>query len=120
MKTITHAVAALAVIGCAAGAGVVASSGDAPTAQTLVERGWTCTFPEGRFHCRPPGQLGPLDGPATVDFRVFDATGAEFLGTEHLIRADLYAGEPCPQSPTGEYQFVPRGPGYYACHHFAS
>ncbi len=110
----------LAVAGCTAGAVAAQSSAATPTAQQLIDQGWTCTFPEGRFHCRPPGQPGVLDGPATVDFRVFDATGATFLGTEHLIRSDLYAGQPCPQSPTGTYEFIPRGPGYYGCHHFAS
>jgi hypothetical protein len=118
MNLIRFAGIVLALVACTAGSVIAQSSAAAPTAQELIEHGWTCTFPEGLFHCRPPGQPGPLEGPATVDFRVFDATGAEFLGTEHLIRADLYAGQPCPQSPAGEYQFIPRGPGYYGCHHF--
>ena len=50
--------------------------------------------------------------------RVFRPDGT-FAGTESLIRADLFAGQPC---PTDEWLPVPPwlpSPTYYACHHFA-
>jgi hypothetical protein len=46
---------------------------------------------------------------------VFTLDG-EFMGTIHLIRGDLYRGEPCPRSG-GPYVFI--APlGYYKCEHF--
>jgi hypothetical protein len=48
-------------------------------------------------------------------FLVFDMDG-NFLGTQHLIRADLYRGEPCPQVE-GLYVFR-ASIGYYECLHF--
>jgi hypothetical protein len=38
----------------------------------------------------------------------------EFEGHVHLIRADLYAGEPCPQAASGAFTFRPNI-GYYEC-----
>lgn len=39
-----------------------------------------------------------------------------FAGIKNLIRADLYAGQPCPQDRLATWD----GPifGYYACHRF--
>ena len=86
------------------------------TPASLQARGWFClppeATPENVYHCFTPGQNS-----AALNVLVFDADGA-YLGTEHLIRADLYAGQPCRGTPEGPYQFVPVGPGYYACHHF--
>ena len=74
--------------------------------------------------CVPPGVgLPPLPGtpgfedraPA-FEFLVFDyATGA-FIGTQHLLRPDIYerGTPPCPQQPGGEYIYNPRN-DYWSC-----
>jgi hypothetical protein len=66
---------------------------------------------------------------ANLSVKVFEttdvnATSAEFLGTELLIRADLYAGQPCAQNG-GEYELLPASESglpvdYRACHHYAT
>ena len=51
-----------------------------------------------------------------------DPNQSFFLGTEQLIRADLFQDQPCPESASGEWtpldldgdQVV----DYYACHHW--
>jgi hypothetical protein len=55
-----------------------------------------------------------------IQVKVFDtddpsSDSARFLGTESLIRADHYKGQPCLPGH-GEYLLLPFG--YYACHHF--
>jgi hypothetical protein len=52
---------------------------------------------------------------ALVHFLGFGLDGS-FIGTIHLIRADLYRGQPCPQAG-GLYFFIPPI-GYYRCEHF--
>ena len=52
-----------------------------------------------------------------------NATSARLLGTERMIRADLFAGQPCPTDGPGyEYSWLyPRfGWDYYICHTFDS
>jgi hypothetical protein len=106
-------VAALALVALATNA----SSAGGVTAPDLQARGWFClppaATPENVYHCFTPGRNA-----TSLNVLVFDASGTSFLGTEHLIRADLYAGQPCQGTPNGAYQFVPIGPGYYACHHY--
>src|SRR4051794_40171246 len=76
----------------------------------LARAGWDCFLPPLDFnpnvHCAPPGQLaGIVSGQARTGMFVTFATtdlGAEsatFLGTERLIRSDLYHGQPCPTDP---------------------
>jgi hypothetical protein len=91
------------------------------TPAQLTAAGWTCIRPHNDPAlqlCAPPGQgLPPLPGtPGFADrrpsyeFLVFEfATGA-FLGTEHLLRPDIYEhGQPaCPQQPGGQYLYNPR------------
>ena len=87
------------------------------TAADLQSRGWFClppaATPENVYHCFTPGQ-----NTTALNVLVFDASGTSFLGTEHLIRADVYNDQPCQGTPDGGYAFVPVGPGYRACHHF--
>ena len=111
---------ALAAGVVALGAAAAAASADGLTAGQLQGQGWTCVLVpvENLLHCRNPGSEPLVAGPTELDFLVFDASGATFLGTEHLIRSDLYHGQPCNGTPMGPYEFIPRGPGYYACHHF--
>jgi len=116
------AATAVALAGTAAGE---ASSGNSN--RTLAQasaNGWDCNpliLLGGHYHCSPPGRpsvadiIAGTDVPSVVH-QVFLPDGS-FAGTETLIRADLYAGQPC---PTDQWLPVPPvGPvQYYACHHF--
>ena len=97
---------------------------------TLVEKGWLCVADESGglwAHCVPPGQdIGSVPPSiVSLNFATFDLTeDAPFVGTEVLIRADLFHDQPCPQGTHGgTYEFVgPPGlppPGYFSCHHFS-
>ena len=114
-------VLALAASVVAFSAAAATASANGLTAVQLQAQGWTCVLVpvENLLHCRNPGSEPLVSGPTELDFLVFDASGDAFLGTEHLIRFDLYHEQPCNGTPTGPYEFIPRGPGYYACHHFA-
>lgn len=89
--------------------------------EKLGKAGWLCVPIEGQVHCFPPGDVPP--GGASITVRVFDtanptAAEADFLGTEILIRADLFAGQPCPQDG-GTYADVNvGGTDYKACHRY--
>jgi hypothetical protein len=97
------------------------ANADGPTPAHLTAAGWHCIQPRlspTMLLCSPPGVgLPPLPGtPGFADrrpsyeFLVFDfATGA-FLGTEHLLRPDIYAHgtPPCPQQPGGQYLYNSR------------
>jgi hypothetical protein len=99
----------------------------------LQRAGWSCLLPPAfnpNVHCFPPGQLeGIISGDAEVAtslaFATTDlaATDAPLLGTERVIRADLFHGQPCPTDPPSfEYSWLfPRfGWDYYICHTFDS
>jgi hypothetical protein len=92
--------------------------------EDLVARGWNCqpTPIPNRVSCSPPNQTHPLllpgppppaDRPATFTLHVFDS--GVFIGTDLLIRSDLYHNQPC-KSTGGRYRFIPRI-GYYECVH---
>lgn len=93
----------------------------------LSDAGWTCVaIPVLGVHCFAPGAFASSP---SVQVLVFDTEDPEdpeapFLGTEVLIRADLYAGQPCPAEGGGEYEFLPKEEtglpaDYRACHHYA-
>jgi len=100
----------------------------------LSRAGWDCLQPPPDFnpfiHCAPPGKLaGIISGEATlVTMLTFETTdlaaeSAPLLGTERMIRADLFHGQPCPTDPPSfEYSWLfPRfGWDYYICHTFDS
>jgi len=96
----------------------------------LGKAGWDCLFVLGAVHCAPPGGLARVvDGSAeTMTFRVFATTdpaddGADFLGTELIVRNDLFNGQPCPTDPpSGQYtHLLPLiGLNYWACHRYDS
>jgi hypothetical protein len=110
-----------------------ASAGGLSPAQ-LQRAGWTCILPPPDFnpnvHCAPSDQLaGVIAGEAALMTMLtfatsdLDATSAVLLGTERMIRADLFAGQPCPtDGPGDEYSWLyPRfGWDYYICHTFDS
>jgi hypothetical protein len=86
------------------------------TAEQPSRGGWLC-FPitaEHLIHCAPPGYLQRRA--ADVPLLVFDAKGTTFLGTEDLIRNDVYRGQKCPFEGGGPYHRTPKG--YVACHQF--
>ena len=106
--------------------GLASAKGLSPA--QLTRAGWLCVNAgaENWAHCFPPGAFAST---ASVHVMVFDttdvtATDAEFLGTELLLRADLYSGQPCPQDG-GEYTYLPSFASglpvdYMYCHHFAT
>ncbi len=59
-----------------------------------------------RVHVLGAGHLAGAGGerPASYNFKLFTLDDA-FIGTSHLIRADLYHGQPCPQTG-GQYFFI--------------
>lgn len=86
-----------------------------PTPTDLQERGWTCRdlpwLPV--IPCFNPGTGAPVPGGAPAyAVRVYDRSGA-FLNTSHMIRGDLYRGQPC---GTGTYRHLALI-GYYECVH---
>jgi hypothetical protein len=99
----------------------------------LAAAGWDCILPppfNPNVHCAPPGSLEAIlseDAEMVVwlAFATDDlgATDAPLLGSERMIRADLYNGQPCPTDPPSlEYSWLfPRfGWDYYICHTFDS
>ena len=106
-------------------AGAVNGAGSRTLAQAQAA-GWDCNpliLIGGHYHCSPPGVPSVqdiVDGTATtpsIVHQVFEP-GGTFVGTETLIRADLFARQRC---PTDQWLPVPPWlptPSYYACHHF--
>ena len=102
----------------------VEATAKAVTADQLTAAGWTCFLDPGAprivcsdpAHGRPPLNPAPGTGSPTYNFKLFSTSDGSFIGTSHLIRADLYNGQPCPQTG-GLYFFIPPI-GYYRCEHF--
>ena len=73
--------------------------------------------------CAPPGKgLPPLPGtPGFADrapsyeFLVLEFETCAFLGTEHLLRPDIFehGTPPCPQQPGGQYIYNPRNDTWF-------
>ena len=113
-----------AAVTAAALAGTAGANG---VSQATLERaGWIC-FPSpsppvsgpARNVCANPGLGRPFPGPpdrSSYMFLAFSQVDGSYLGTLHLIREDLYAGQSC--GPTGQpYVFRDRI-GYYECQHY--
>ncbi|MGH2610108.1 MAG: hypothetical protein ACRDHF_13595 [Tepidiformaceae bacterium] len=123
---------ALLVMGAAIQLDQARAQGAGPAG--LADAGWDCFQPPPDFnpyiHCAPPGQLERIiSGEArsamfiTFETTDLDAESAPLLGTERLIRSDLYHGQPCPTDPpTYQYSSLePRfGWNYHICHTFDS
>lgn len=99
-----------------------AAAASTPEPTDLADRGWTCfvppTVPEWVV-CFNPGTGRPFPGnpdPApSYTFKAFSGASGEFLFTGHLVRSDLYRGQPC---APGSEPYVFRPPiGYYECAH---
>lgn len=106
---------------CVAGPAAATAGAESITPGQLSAAGWTCIQPRldpTLMLCAPPGVgLPPLPGTPGFEDRapsfevlVFEyATGA-FVGTQHLLRPDIYerGTPPCPQQPGGRYFYNPR------------
>jgi hypothetical protein len=104
-----------------AGGTAVTAKAESITPGQLSAAGWTCIQPRidpTLILCAPPGVgLPPLPGTPgfedrapSYEFLVFEnATGA-FIGTQHLLRPDVYqrGTPPCPQQAGGKYTYNPR------------
>ena len=114
---------ALVIAAVAVSLGIAtAATAEGFTPSTLIKAGWTCFNDPGapRIVCSDPGHGRPVippppDRPASYNFKIFSLDGT-FVGTTHLIRDDLYQGQPCPQ--TGGLYFHIAVIGYYRCEHF--
>jgi hypothetical protein len=100
-------------------AGPVQAGG--PTPATLTAAGWDCfqTPPIAvppRIACANPGLGRPFPGnpdpPPAYTLQTFDLDG-NYLGKVHLVRADLYRGQPC--EPSGDPYVLRTAIGYYEC-----
>jgi hypothetical protein len=126
-------VAAATALTCLVAMPMSAIAGGLSPAQ-LTKAGWTCILPPPEFnpnvHCLPSDQLAAVvSGEARVVISLafatddLGATEAPLLGTERMIRADVFAGQPCPTDPPslGYSWLYPRfGWDYYICHTFDS
>jgi hypothetical protein len=118
---------AIALVLLMASVAVASAHGNGNSPAQLTHAGWTCMdIPPLSVHCFRPGTDFANPAPA-IAVKVFDthdptATEAPFLGTELLLRADIYAhGEPpCPQAEDGHYDDLSgEGLPYFACHHYS-
>jgi hypothetical protein len=113
----------------ATGASAVTANADGVTPGQLSAAGWTCIQPRldpTLMLCAPPGVgLPPLPGtPGFADrapsfeVLVFEYSTGAFVGTQHLLRPDIYerGTPPCPQQPRGEYIYNPRN-DLWSCLH---
>ena len=123
-------IAAVAVAAVLAGGATLATAGpasaDGVTPAQLTAAGWTCIHPRlfpALLLCAPPGTgLPPLPGTAgfagrlpSYELLVFESATGAFLGTEHLLRPDIYqqGQPPCPQQPGGQYLYNPRNDHWF-------
>ena len=122
MRRIVMIIFAAAVMAALAGFAQAAGGRGGTMSQTEAA-GWDCNphvLIGGYYHCAPPGKASVSDliagtNVSSIVLRVFTPEGT-FAGTELLLRADLYAGQGCPQDSLVQWDFLPFG--YYACHHF--
>ncbi len=114
----------VALTALAAAASLVAAApatAEGVTPEQLQADGWTCfvppPFPDTTVCGNPAHGLPPVpadpNGRPSYSFLFFGRGTGEFRGTIHMIRADLYRGQPCPQTGT-LYIFNPAN-GYYRC-----
>jgi hypothetical protein len=131
MRRLASILALVALLGLLAVPAASAWKGLSPA--SLTAAGWDCILPppfNPNVHCSPPGVLEAVaSGEAPAGFwfafatQDVTSTEAEFLGTERVIRADLYRGQPCPTDPPSfEYSSLLErfGWDYYICHSFDS
>ncbi len=131
-RTITPRRAALALLVLAVAlVGAIATSARAQgvTPDQLMQHGWTCIQPRldpTLRLCAPPGRgLPPLPGTEgfadrapSYEFKAFEFATGSFIGTQHLLRPDIYlqGTPPCPQQPGGQYVYIARN-DLWSCMH---
>jgi hypothetical protein len=102
------------------GATAKSAQAEGVTPETLAAAGWDCfqTPPfivPPRIVCANPGLGRPLPGnldpPPAYTLPTFDL-GGRYLGKVHLVRADLYNGQPC---GLGDPYVFRSAIGYYEC-----
>lgn len=119
--------------------GTVFAKGDPQGPQ---KQQWLCALDMQTWHCIPPGEnveavlageapsapslnweCDVPDDPLCDGFALSftgPPEGTHFVGTENGIRADLYAGQPCPRNTPVPIDFTGDGnPDYVFCHHYA-
>ncbi len=104
----------------AAAAASIGPAAAAVTPAQLQAQGWSCFIPPNlsdTIVCGNPAHgLPPVppaaDGRSSYSFLLFTLAG-EFKANVHMIRGDLYHGQPCPQIG-GLYTFNLAN-GYYRC-----
>jgi hypothetical protein len=114
-RWLSSTVAAIAITATLAGG----ASAQGVTAQRLGDQGWTCftppTVPDWVV-CYNPGLgrpfLGNPEPRPSYAFLGFDRATGVFTGTGHLIRADLYRGQPCVDGAPYVFRALI---GYYEC-----
>jgi hypothetical protein len=101
------------------------AQGTDKTWQEFAAHGWNCRTPNNGpvTVCSPPGQplpvvafppaVPPADRPPTVMLKRW--RDGVFEANVHLIRPELYRGQPC--GPTGESYTFAAFLGYYECAH---
>lgn len=118
-RGLVAAVLAVALAGALATAGPASATGVTPA--QLTTAGWTCIQPRlfpTLLLCAPPGVgLPPLvgtpgfaDRAPTYELLVFEFATGTRLGTQLLLRPDIYqqGQPPCPQQPGGQFIYNPR------------
>jgi len=99
----------------------VPAQAEGPTPATLTAAGWDCfqTPPIAvppRIVCANPGLGRPFPGnpdpPPAYTLPTWDLSG-NYLGKVHLVRFDLYRGQPC--EPTGDLWAFRPAIGYFEC-----
>lgn len=122
------ALAAMAGLFFALSMGQASAQQQGITADTLERAGWTCLDQEGHLPtpCLPDAESVFAGTAPSSTVMTFGPDGQDFWGTEHLIRRDLYNGQPCPQDEVagGDGGYVDLKPvnglNYFVCHHFDS
>ena len=110
----------LGAVGLAAGT-VSEAEAQGVTWEQLAAKGWTC-FPAppnpAMIVCFDPGRGRPFPGNPdprpTYSFLAFSRDSGAHIANGHLIRADIYGGQPCGPSGASSYDYR-AAIGYYEC-----
>jgi len=118
-------IGSIALAGALVFALVAGASAHGINPHRLSHAGWSCFNVEGLgVHCVPPGTDATT---ARITLLVFDTSDpgdedAPLAGTELLLRADLYRGQPCSADDGGPYHGLDLdmngSTDYFACHHY--
>jgi hypothetical protein len=120
MKQLARVLVVMLAVGTFAAAAVAPTRAAGVSPDQLRRAGWTCIQPRlypTLLLCFAPGVgLPPLPGtfgfgdrPPSYENLVFDHGTGVLLGTQHLLRPDIYeqGQPPCPQQPGGQYLYNP-------------